>query len=33
MQKGTEEEGQGEGKKKNLASVSRCSRGQGEGII
>ena len=33
MQKGTEEEGQNEGKKKNLASVSLCSRGQGEETI
>ena len=33
MQKGTEEEGPSEGKKKSLASVSLCSRGQGEGAI
>ena len=33
MQKGTEEEGQSEGKKENLTSVSICSTGQGEGTI
>ena len=32
-QRGTEEGGQSEGKKKNLDSVSICARGQGEGTF